>query len=328
MVYTVIGIEGYRYKNMSNLFFDCSMGAAGDMVTASLLDLFPDREKMVEELNALGIPGVRYQVETVSRGGVTGLHMKVTVQGMTEEEAGYLCQGKEAHHHAEETGSQVQEDNYQEKETHCQGPKAHHHEDSDHHGEDAHHGHGAHVHVSYQKVQEIVSKLTLPQKVKEDVFQIYRIIAEAEAAAHGIPMKDIHFHEVGTMDAIADVTAAAYLMERLHPDAVFATPIRVGAGTVLCAHGELPVPAPATKRILEGIPYYKGDIQTELCTPTGAALLKYFVQEFRTGNVPDSGIKGRGFGSKALPLTDGINCLTVSLFEEEGQLDIAGENAE
>jgi len=112
--------------------------------------------------------------------------------------------------------------------------------------------------------------------VRENVLAVYRSIADAESRVHGVPVDEIHFHEVGTMDAVADVVAVCLLMDRLAPERVIVSPIHVGSGHVHCAHGILPVPAPATAYILQGLPIYGGSVKGELCTPTGAALLKHF----------------------------------------------------
>lgn len=314
---------------MSELFFDFGMGVSGDMLTGALLDLFPDREQVLRELNALAIPEVRYQARTMKQKGVSGLHVKVTVHGVEEG----------ANEKTVEVQAKHNKSGHEDSESHQYG-----HGDSEPVGS----GHGdtesaesahthSHPHVSYRKLKEIVNGLELPEQVKNDVQQVYRILAEAEAEAHGVSMEDIHFHEVGTMDAIADVTAAAYLMDRLGPDAIHATPIHVGSGTVHCAHGILPVPAPATAIILKNIPYYRGNVQTELCTPTGAALVRYFVQDFLleevpgekfskgagefsqsgcTGSrekIPSGGQIGRGFGSKVLSHCSAANCVTAVL---------------
>ena len=122
--------------------------------------------------------------------------------------------------------------------------------------------------------------MNLPEEVQKDVLVVYGLIAEAESHAHGMPVDQIHFHEVGTMDAIADISMACLLMRKLAPDQVIVSPVHVGAGTVRCAHGILPVPAPATAYILKDVPIYGGRIQSELCTPTGAALLKHFATRF------------------------------------------------
>ena len=136
--------------------------------------------------------------------------------------------------------------------------------------------------------------------------------ALAESKAHGVPVTDVHFHEVGTMDAIADVTAVCLLMDRIKPQKTAASPVNVGGGTVRCAHGIIPVPAPATANILEGIPSYSGDIKSELCTPTGAALLKYFVEEFT--DMPEMSIEkcGHGMGTKYF---ERANCVRITLGE-------------
>ena len=139
---------------------------------------------------------------------------------------------------------------------------------------------------------------------------VYKIIADAESKAHGVPVTEVHFHEVGAMDAIADVSAVCMLMDRIGAEHVTASPVNVGGGTVKSAHGILPVPAPATAFILEGIPYYSGDIKSELCTPTGAALLRYFVDGY--GDMPSMAIEseGHGMGTKDF---DKANCVRITL---------------
>ena len=274
---------------MKILHFDCSMGAAGDMLSASLLELFDDREAILKELNALGIPGVVYEAHAEEKCGVVGTHMHVLVHG--EEE------GDEHHHDHDHE----------------------HHHDHDHHHEHDHdhdHGHHHHAHRSPTDVAAIVNGLQTSEEVKKEVLAVYDSIAEAESSVHGVSMDEIHFHEVGSMDAIADVTAFTYLMRKLSPDRVTATPVHVGSGQVKCAHGILPVPAPATARLLTGIPIYGGAVQGELCTPTGAALLKHFVREF--GDMPALRIEkiGYGMGKKDFPMA---NCVRAFLAESDGE---------
>ena len=140
--------------------------------------------------------------------------------------------------------------------------------------------------------------MNLPERVRENILAVYRLIAEAESRAHGVPVTEIHFHEVGTLDAVADITAVCLLMDRLAPEKVVASPVHVGSGQVRCAHGVLPVPAPATAYILRDVPIYGGSIQGELCTPTGAALLKHFVTEFGPMPVMRATAIGYGCGKK------------------------------
>ncbi|MGN0035231.1 MAG: nickel pincer cofactor biosynthesis protein LarC, partial [Coriobacteriales bacterium] len=156
--------------------------------------------------------------------------------------------------------------------------------------------------------------LDLPQPVKDDVAAVYALIAEAESGVHGVPVSEIHFHEVGTMDAIADVVAACLLMHELEPEQVIASPVNVGSGKVRCAHGVVPVPAPATVRLLQGVPVYSGSVSGELCTPTGAALLKRFVSSF--GSMPVMRVDAAGYGMGAHDF-EVANCVRALLGETE-----------
>ena len=136
--------------------------------------------------------------------------------------------------------------------------------------------------------------LHLPEQVEADVLAVYRSVAQAESAAHGVDVEEIHFHEVGSRDAIADVTAVCLLLDRLAPDEIIASPVHVGSGQVRTAHGILPVPAPATAWLLRGVPVYGGSVDGELCTPTGAALLRHFVSRF--GDMPVMNVESIGYG--------------------------------
>lgn len=265
---------------MSTLYFDCSMGAAGDMLTAALLELLPEPDKFVERLNSLGIPGVKYIRETAEKCGITGTHMRVTVDGAEEHE--------HTHHHE------------------------HHHEYHHDHGHEHHHEH--HHHTSLHDIEHIVSHLAVSDKVKEDVLAVYGLIAEAESHAHGRPVDQIHFHEVGTMDAVADVTAVCLLIEELSPQRILSSAVHVGSGSVHCAHGILPVPAPATAYILKDVPVYGGSIDGELCTPTGAALLKHFVSSF--GDMPVMRVSAIGYGMGHKDF-ERANCVRAMLGETD-----------
>lgn len=176
------------------------------------------------------------------------------------------------------------------------------------------HSHGSHhIHRSLKDVQAVIESLPLPAEVRADASAVYGRIARAESAAHGVPVGEVHFHEVGAMDAVADVTAVCSLMRALAPDRVTASPVSLGGGTVRTAHGVLPVPAPATVRLLEGIPAYGGGVESELCTPTGAALIAHFAQDF--GPLPAGRILGCGVGcgTRDLPRA---NCLRAFLMED------------
>lgn len=276
---------------MKILYLDCGMGAAGDMLTAALLELLPEPDRFVEELNGLGLPGVRFRRERSVKCGIVGTHMSVTVDGAEE------CCGEDG------------------RPGHTHGHGA---------GTDSGHAHGhSHHHSSPGDIEHIVREhLALPEKVREDVLAVYGLIAEAESAVHGVPVTEIHFHEVGTLDAVADVAAVCLLMNRLAPDRVFVSPVHVGSGQVRCAHGVLPVPAPATALLLRDIPICGGSVRGELCTPTGAALLKYFATDF--GDMPTMRVQSVGYGMGKKDF-EAANCVRALLGEGADREDIVLE---
>ena len=279
---------------MTILYLDLNMGAAGDMLTAALYELLDDEKKkaFLEKINAAGIPGVQLVAEGAVKCGITGTHMKVLVQGQEEESHVH----EHHHEHGPSTGSGTAEHEH------------HHEHEHEHH----------HHHASMEDIENIIKGLALSDKVKEDAIQIYKLIAAAESKAHGRPVSEIHFHEVGTMDAIADVTGVCLLLEMLAPQKIYASPVHVGSGHVHCAHGILPVPAPATATILQGIPIYGGQIQGELCTPTGAAILKYFVNEF--GQMPCLTVEKTGYGMGKKDF-QAANCLRAFLGQQSQPFD-------
>ena len=160
--------------------------------------------------------------------------------------------------------------------------------------------------------------MPVSESVKKNALSVYNIIAGAESRVHGKSVELVHFHEVGAMDAVADVTAVCMLLEMLDVDRIYATPVCTGFGKVRCAHGILPVPAPATAEILTGIPCYAGDIEGEMCTPTGAALVKFFVDGFtRMPEITPEKI-GYGMGTKDFAAA---NCVRAVLGTSEGGND-------
>ena len=183
---------------MKVLYLDCGMGAAGDMLAAALLELLPDADSFVSELNALGLPGVEVRREESVKCGVRGTHLAVLVRGAEEESEDVL--------------------------------PGHGHEESHHHH---HHGH---PHVSRREVEERIAALPVPERVREHVRAVYDLVAQAESAVHGVEVREIHFHELGALDALVDIMAVCLLMDRLAPDRVVASPVRVGSGSVRCAH--------------------------------------------------------------------------------------------
>ena len=293
---------------MKLLYLDCGMGAAGDMLGAALAELLPDdaRDAFTSELNAAGIPGVHVSLDPSVKCGIIGTHLTVTVNGTEEKEGGHSHSHEHSHHDHQHDHS-------------------HEHSHShDHHHDHSHDHHHDHSHRSLHDIHHIIDDLKLPEAVRTDILAVYRLIAEAESKAHDKPVSEIHFHEVGTMDAIADIASVCLLLHKLAPDQIIASPVHVGSGQVKCAHGILPVPAPATAYILKDIPIYSGSIQGELCTPTGAALLKHFVTRFDQMPLMTPASTGYGMGTKDFPAA---NCVRAILGESfaENQDAILGE---
>ena len=265
---------------MKTIYLDLQMGAAGDMLSAALFELLDDKQKaeFLHKINDAGIPGVEVSIEPSVKCGIAGTHFKVTVNG--EEE------GEHEHHHEHDPSR-------------ASGTAEHKHE---------HHHH----HSSLHDIEHLIEHLQVSEFVKQHALEVYNLIAQAESHAHGKPVTDIHFHEVGTMDAVADITATCLLIELLAPEKILASPVNVGSGQVHCAHGILPVPAPATAFLLQGIPTYNNQITGELCTPTGAALLKHFVNSF--GNMPAITTQSIGYGMGQKDF-EAANCVRAMLGE-------------
>ena len=287
---------------MKAIYLDLGMGAAGDMLTAALYELLDENQKkdFINKMNSLGLPGVELTPKESIKCGITGTHMKVTVRGEEEESKDVdLSRGEHARGHDEHS--------------HEHGDHTHHAQEHTHEHEEHPHDHEHHHHhASMKEITDLIKELELSDKVKSDAISIYELIAQAESHSHGKPVTEIHFHEVGTMDAVADVTGVCLLMEMLGNPKVYASDVHVGSGHVHCAHGILPVPAPATAFILQGVPVYGGSIKGELCTPTGAAILKHFVCQF--GSMPSFRAEkyGYGMGKKDFKA---VNCVRAMLGE-------------
>ena len=310
---------------MKTLYLECQMGAAGDMLMAALLELLPDPAPFLARMNALGIPGVEITREPMQKCGITGTHIRVRVRGEEEQSEDV---GGHAHPHAQEAphvhehphehdhGEAPHDRGYLHEHEHG-GETPHTHEHGHEHGEGHSHPHGHH-HYSFSDIRALIEGFDLPAEVRSDAIAVYRLIAEAESHAHGVAAEEVHFHEVGSMDAVADIVGCCLLFHLIGADRVAASPVHVGSGFVRCAHGVLPVPAPATAYLLRGVPAYGGEVRGELCTPPGAALLRPFVSSFGPMPVMAAEKIGYGMGSKEFECA---NCLRAFLGEEDGGMD-------
>lgn len=258
---------------MKILYIECMMGAAGDMLMGALLELVSDKQSFIDKMNMLMPGSVEVKASPCVKCGITGTHVNVTVNGIEEK--------------SEDITGRVPEN-----------------ESTSEH--ESGHEHGHHHGYSMQDIKSILQGMDVSQKVIDDALAVYGIIAEAESAVHGKSIDEIHFHEVGNKDAIADIVGCCILFDEIGADKIIVSPVTTGFGQVRCAHGILPVPAPATAFILKGIPVRSGVIEGELCTPTGAALLKYFADEFGSMPVIAADKIGYGMGDKDF---EAANCV-------------------
>lgn len=290
---------------MRVLYYDCFCGISGDMNVAALLDLGVEEQYLRQELAKLQLPEA-YEL-VVRRGlkqGISGTQVEVMLH----------CAGDQSHDHGAATG--------------------HHHADHHHHHHHAHaapehshasghHSHKAHApHRNLADIQAIIEQSELSAAVKARSLAIFQEVAEAEAKVHGKALHEVHFHEVGATDSIVDIVAAAICLEYLAVDAVWASPVQLGGGFVRCAHGLMPVPAPATAEILRAVPVKTGLVEFETTTPTGAAVLKATVEQFTDTSALQIQKVGYGLGHRDLVIP---NVLRVYLAEAAMPLERTGQ---
>lgn len=244
---------------MKILYYECFAGISGDMNLGAMIDLGVPAEYLKNELQKLPVSGYEIIVESALKNGISGTKVTVQLEGDKHE----------SHTHGHSHGE------------HSHGHHSHgsHTQESHSHG----HGHGHHHHDddrTFASISKMIQASSLNDKVKKDSIGIFEWVAKAEGKIHGKPPENVHFHEVGAVDSIVDIVGAAICMDYLNPDKIISSPVELGSGFVHCAHGKFPVPAPATMEILKDIPVIKGTVSKEATTPTGAAILKYFVNEF------------------------------------------------
>lgn len=262
---------------MKILYYDCFSGISGDMNLGALLDLGIDKKYLIDELSKLNLDGYEIKVSRGIRKGIEGTKVDVTLQ-----------EHNHCHDYAEGT---------------------HHHEHCHNEVESAHN----HDHRNLNDIKEIIECSDLSVKIKELSMKMFMKVARAESKVHGKPLYEIHFHEVGAVDSIVDIVGAAICLSYLNVDKIMSSTIELGGGFVKCAHGIIPVPAPATVEILKGIPVKLGVVPFETTTPTGAAILAANVCEFKDDNNFIINKIGYGIGNRD---TEIPNVLRVMLVEE------------
>jgi len=268
---------------MKILYYDCFAGISGDMHLGAMIDAGVDPEHLQAELKKLPVSGFRLEIRRDKKQSIEGTRVDVVLDHGTDEHLdGHNHSHGHSHSHEHNRGSE--------------------HEQGHSHGHKESHSH-AQPHRSLADIEQIIDQSSLPEGTKSRARRMFRLIAEAEAKIHGVPVSKIHFHEVGALDSIVDIIGAAICLEYLKPDRILCSTVELGSGTIRCAHGTMPVPAPATAEILKDIPVRLGGTGHEATTPTGAAILAANVDEYTDRPVfrPDRTAYGIGQRDAELP---------------------------
>ena len=286
---------------MRTLYLDCFAGASGDMFIGALLDCGLEFDFLKTELAKLGVEGYELSLTRVDRSGINSAKFDVHLTGEAQQH--------DHHNHSH----------------------SHHHDHShDHHHHDHHEENPQSAirnpqsrdgHRSLSAIKQIISSSALSAEVKERALMIFQRIGEAESKIHGIAIESVHFHEVGAVDSIVDIVGACIGLEALRIEQVISAPLHVGFGTFKCAHGIYPVPGPATTELLRGVPIYSKDIEGELVTPTGAAIISSFAASY--GNLPAMKIESVGYGAGTRSYPNFPNVLRAVIGEMAGSAGVS-----
>jgi uncharacterized protein (TIGR00299 family) protein len=292
------------------------------MTLGALVDLGVDPGALCSELDKLGLEGWKLEFPRDERGGITGVHAVVDLGGDT----GHIA-GDDHHHHKHEHRHEHHGHDHHHEQEHHHHEHSHDHEhrhEQEHHHHDHHHEH-EHRHNTWKEIRGLIENSGLSGGAKKRALDIFTRIAEAEAQVHGTPVDEVAFHEVGALDSIIDVVGSAICLDLLKPDRITCGAVELGGGTVTCAHGVLPVPAPATLILVRGMPVTAGGFHKEMTTPTGAAILAASVDEFIPPGASTGVFRevktGYGIGTRRM---EKPNLLRVSWRESGGLSDPGG----
>ncbi len=284
-------------------YFDCFAGIAGDMTIGALLDAGLDFALLQDELRKLGLSGYTLRCAKVRRHHIAGTKFDV----LLDHDVSF-----HTHDTGESGSAQDPQDPHRDEHEH---PQPHSHA-GEHRAAHAHsHSDGAapHVHRQLGDVVQIIGDAALSSSVKDRAIRIFTRLAEAEARVHDLPVDEVHFHEVGAVDAILDIVGACIGVECLGIEKVYSSPIRVGSGTISVAHGTMPLPAPGTLELLRGVPVEHTDIPYELVTPTGAAVITTLAETY--GPPPPFVPELVGYGAGGRDPDEIANLLRVEIGE-------------
>src|SRR5215471_7012374 len=272
-------------------YLECFSGISGDMFLGALVDAGVPLDLLKGTVEALGVEA-HLEISRVDRGGISAIKLDVIAAGEKElpREEFWGKQSHEPEHSHEHS----------------------HSEHEQHHSHQHEHRH-PHEHRGLKEIRGIIGQAGISETAKQQAIRIFEVLGAAEAKIHNTDIEKIHFHEVGAIEAIVDITCAAVGAEALGVDAIICSPLNVGGGTVTCAHGTFPIPAPATLEILRNAPVYSGEIQKELVTPTGAAIVRVLASRF--SNFPKMKPQKVGYGAGSRDLKDFPNVLRITIGE-------------
>lgn len=296
------------------------------MFIGALIDAGADPVQLREELSKLHIEN-EYELKwnKIVKNGITCTKFDVILQEDLNHSHEHIHiheknESKNEHSHSHEHQDHEHANTHEHGHTHEHHEHGHTHHTHEGHGhvhthEPHEHGHDHHHHDhrSYKDIVRLIEAAGFSEQVKNTALQIFRKIGEAEGRIHGVPLEQVHFHEVGAVDSIIDIVGAAILIHQLGIEAVKSSPIPVGKGKIRIDHGIYPVPAPATLEMLRGVPIEQSDIRGELTTPTGAALIAVLAEEF--GAIPSMKIQTIGYGAGTKTFPNHPNALRVIIGE-------------
>ena len=252
---------------MKTLYFDCSSGISGNMVLGALAEIIGDEQYLIKELKKLNTDGYKIEISKKVKNGITGTYINVIVDGKDEY-----------------------------------GHEHHIHEHEEHHNGSEQHNH--HEHRNLADVNKIIEESSFNEKVKDLAKRIFLRVAKAESKVHNKSLEEVHFHEVGAIDSIVDIVGTAILIDKINPDKIISSIVNDGYGFIECAHGTMSVPVPATSEIFanSNVKFRQIDVDTELVTPTGAAIIAELAEEFVNLPAMTTEKIGWGAGSKDLKI--------------------------
>ena len=274
---------------MKTLYFDCSSGISGNMTLGALLEIVGDEKYLLKKLKKLNIDGYKIEISKQAKNGITGTYVNV------------ILEHDEHHHHHD-----------------------HHHEGEHEHAHEHHH----HEHRNLNDVYNIIDNSSLDENTKDLAKRIFLRVAKAESKVHNKPLEEVHFHEVGAIDSIVDIVGTAILINKINPDKIISSVVNDGYGFIECAHGTMAVPVPATSEIFaaSNVKFRQIDIDTELVTPTGAAIIAELAEDFVTLPAMVTKKIGWGTGSKDLKIPNVLKVYYGEIQEQNENLVVMETN--